>query len=440
MTSTEFCTVAIQLIWLLVLSQIQCTSTTIVNTSESPDGENTFYNNEIVLRKQLLQNYNVHVLPAHHKDSPVQVDIRLTLVSIRELNERSERLTVETFVQLMWNDSRLSWNSEEYGGIKSVRFPDHMIWQPDIKLQNSARASEMDPWGDVYTLVSHKGNVRWAPPATFHSICNVDLKLYPYDVQSCHLLFGSWTLDGYHVDIRLYNNESKIELSDTYNENNEWEITESRSTKKTRYYPCCEEPYPEVNYELRLRRRAPYYKFTTLYPTLAAVVLTLATFWLPPNATERVTVGIISLIIFVILLIHLSWKLPPTGKCVPMIVWFCGNSVIITIASIIVSLITINLSRTRHIGPGPQWLKAILNSWAGRILCVHATVVIHNNKRKESAHLEFELDDARFRPNDLAKERYFAQDWINCLKIFDRITFLVFIVAFSLVLGSSFNN
>ncbi len=41
--------------------------------------------------------------------------------------------------------------------------------------------------------VRHDGKVKWRPPTTFKSSCDIDVKFFPFDEQSCSLAFGSWT-------------------------------------------------------------------------------------------------------------------------------------------------------------------------------------------------------------------------------------------------------
>ncbi|GAB6019005.1 hypothetical protein CHUAL_000638 [Chamberlinius hualienensis] len=419
----------------------------ISNTIATDVIGNTTYDYELFLRKDLLQNYNVHVLPKQRSNEPIRVDVLLTLASIRELNERKEQLTIEAYMLLVWNDSRLTWTSSDYGGIKTVQFPENQIWQPDIKLFNSARAGDVDTWGNVYTSVKDNGNVRWIPPATFHSICSVDLQLYPYDVQTCKLHLVSWTLDGHHVDISLYENNSKIGLSDPYNENNEWEVIDSKAAKEIRYLSCCTEPYPQLVYELQLRRRAPYYKLTTLYPIMSVVVLSLATFWLPPTS-ERILLGAANLLVTVAVLVHLSWKLPPSGRSIPMIIAFSGNCVLIITTSIITSIISISMAHSNHHRGSPKWMKVIFNSWFGRLLCVAHP---KTNKNGEPT-VEFDLDDCRMSSYDCRMSSYESyrgdhhhfyynsKEWKQCLKVFDRICFIIFIGIFSFALGSSFKH
>ena len=53
-------------------------------------------------------------------------------------------------------------------------------------------------------VVDHDGGVLWIPPAIFMSTCQIDITNFPFDVQECMLKFGSWTYDGYKLDISFY--------------------------------------------------------------------------------------------------------------------------------------------------------------------------------------------------------------------------------------------
>lgn len=39
------------------------------------------------------------------------------------------------YIQI-WNDYRLRWNPEEYGGVTMLHMPAELIWLPDIILYN----------------------------------------------------------------------------------------------------------------------------------------------------------------------------------------------------------------------------------------------------------------------------------------------------------------
>ncbi len=41
--------------------------------------------------------------------------------------------------------------------------------------------------------VHYDGTIKWRPPTTFKSSCDINVKFFPFDEQECTLTFGSWT-------------------------------------------------------------------------------------------------------------------------------------------------------------------------------------------------------------------------------------------------------
>ena len=51
--------------------------------------------------------------------------------------------------------------------------------------------------------VGHNGKVKWRPPTTFKSSCDIEVKFFPFDEQTCKLTFGSWTYNIEEVHLLL---------------------------------------------------------------------------------------------------------------------------------------------------------------------------------------------------------------------------------------------
>lgn len=51
------------------------------------------------------------------------------------------------------------------------------------------------------------------------STCNVDVRWFPFDIQRCELKFGSWTYDGWLLDLQMNN----ADIS-SYMPNGEWDL------------------------------------------------------------------------------------------------------------------------------------------------------------------------------------------------------------------------
>lgn len=53
----------------------------------------------------------------------------------------------------------------------------------------------------------------------FMSTCNVDVRWFPFDIQKCNLKFGSWTYDGWLLDLQMI----EADIS-SYMPNGEWDL------------------------------------------------------------------------------------------------------------------------------------------------------------------------------------------------------------------------
>ena len=50
-------------------------------------------------------------------------------------------------------------------------------------------------------MVTANGTVFWPPPAKLRSTCKIDITYFPFDDQRCTMKFGSWTYDGFQVNL-----------------------------------------------------------------------------------------------------------------------------------------------------------------------------------------------------------------------------------------------
>ena len=90
--------------------------------------------------------------------------------------------------------------------------------------------------------VNHRGDVLWKPPIIFKSQCEINVEFFPFDTQVCQLKLGTWTHNGFLIDLRhtaqkeqddkdklytfdncLANIDYSIDLSE-FVENVEWDL------------------------------------------------------------------------------------------------------------------------------------------------------------------------------------------------------------------------
>lgn len=85
-------------------------------------------------------------------------------------------------------------------------------------------------------------------------------------------------------------------------------------------YDCCpDDPYPYVTYTFKIKRRVLYYMFNIVFPCLWLAILSVMTFWLPPDSGEKITLGITVLLAFSVFMLLVAESMPKTSESVPLI-------------------------------------------------------------------------------------------------------------------------
>ena len=141
----------------------------------------------------------------------------------------------------------------------------------------------------MMAVVEYEGNVLWIPPAIFKSTCSIDITYFPFDIQRCHMKFGSWTYDGFQLNIGFTSNAS-IDI-DNYIASNEWNLVGHPAKRNLIYYQGLEAPYPDLTFYIDLQRVPMFHKYILVLPCVLLSFLTLVIFWLPPESPAKVMLG-----------------------------------------------------------------------------------------------------------------------------------------------------
>ncbi|KAJ3622814.1 hypothetical protein MTP99_019092 [Tenebrio molitor] len=268
------------------------------------------------LLNTLLGPYNVLERPVANESEPLEVKFGLTLQQIIDVDEKNQILTTNAWLNLEWNDYNLKWNESEYGGVKDLRITPNKLWKPDVLMYNSADEG-FDGTFQTNVVVKHNGSCLYVPPGIFKSTCKIDITWFPFDDQHCDMKFGSWTYDGNQLDLVL-NSEKGGDLSD-FITNGEWYLIGMPGKKNTIVYACCPEPYVDVTFTIKIRRRTLYYFFNLIVPCVLISSMALLGFTLPPDSGEKLTLGVTILLSLTVFLNLVAETLPQVSDAIPLL-------------------------------------------------------------------------------------------------------------------------
>ncbi|XP_069948240.1 acetylcholine receptor subunit alpha-like isoform X2 [Cherax quadricarinatus] len=276
------------------------------------------------LYDDLLSNYNKLVRPVINVSDPLVVKIKLKLSQLIDVNLKNQIMTTNLWVEQFWYDYKLKWDPEEYGGVLMLHVPSDHIWRPDIVLYNNADGNFEVTLSTKATL-HFDGLVEWKPPAIYKSSCEIDVEFFPFDEQTCVMKFGSWTYDGFQVDLRhideVTNNpivEIGVDLTEFYM-SVEWDILAVPAIRNEKYYTCCNEPYLDITFNITMRRKTLFYTVNLIIPCMGISFLTVLVFYLPSDSGEKVSLSISILLSLTVFFLLLAEIIPPTSLVVPLL-------------------------------------------------------------------------------------------------------------------------
>nr|AAB51667.1 acetylcholine receptor alpha subunit precursor [Haemonchus contortus] len=341
------------------------------------------------LYDDLMVNYNRHRRPASGPHEPLTIKLKLRLSQIIDVHEIDQIMTCSVWLKQVWIDKKLSWDPESYGGVSVLYVPYEMIWVPDIVLYNNADSNYNITISTKATL-HYSGEVTWEPPAIFKSMCQIDVRWFPFDEQQCHLKFGSWTNSENLLNLELLENNVRyeeevneqgivdnitiaddgIDLSDYY-PSVEWDIMSRVARRRSKNYPSCcpQSAYIDIMYYLELRRKPLFYTVNLVFPCVGISFLTILVFYLPSDSGEKVTLCISILVALTIFFLLLTEIIPATSITLPLIGKYLLFTMVMVTLSVVVTVISLNLHfRTPTTHLMPKWVKLVFLKWLPKVL------------------------------------------------------------------------
>ncbi|KAM4603924.1 neuronal acetylcholine receptor subunit alpha-7-like [Polymixia lowei] len=313
--------------------------------------------------QDLMVNYNRLERPVQNDSAPIVVELGLTLLQIIDVDEKNQVLITNAWLQLYWTDIYLSWNPDNYPGVQNLRFPSSQVWVPDILLYNSAD-ERFDATFHTNVLVNASGSCQYIPPGILKSTCYIDVRWFPFDVQKCDLKFGSWTHNGWLLDLQMMD----VDVS-TYIPNGEWDLVGVPAKRNELYYDCCKEPYPDVTFTVTMRRRTLYYGLNLLIPCVLISGLALLVFLLPADSGEKISLGITVLLSLTVFMLLVAEIMPATSDSVPLIAQYFASTMMIVGLSVVVTVLVLQFHHhDPQGGKMPKWVRVILLNWCAWFL------------------------------------------------------------------------
>jgi hypothetical protein len=198
-------------------------------------------------------------------------------MGINKLDELEKKLVSTAYLMIEWRDEFLTWDTSEFP-VSRLTLPQNRIWISDLVLRNGFTEFHEMGGSFYYVVVKFNGIVRWQPYQVFESQCSIDVAYFPFDKQTCHIIFTLWSYTRYQVvidsfDIALDKNE--------YQSNSIWDIVTTSQHNKDKG------KHAVLTYSLHLKRKPSHFVQNIVLPILFLGILNTLVFVIPADAGEK---------------------------------------------------------------------------------------------------------------------------------------------------------
>ncbi|XP_070545497.1 neuronal acetylcholine receptor subunit alpha-10-like [Ptychodera flava] len=321
------------------------------------------------LASDLMTNYSKNIRPVYNVSTVTIVTHGIAISQILEMDELNQYFSLNVWLRQKWQDEFLVWNASEYDDTATIRLPSTSVWRPDMRLYNNVD-EEFARVDDTNAIISSNGSITWNAPAIFKASCRIDVLNFPFDTQKCKMKFGSWSYDGYGID--LASDFGEADLSN-FMSNGEWDLLSAKAKRNVIYYKCCQEPYPDLTYTVVMKRRPLFYIINIILPNIFIAMLTLVGFYLPAESGEKITLMMTNLLSLIVFQQIVNATMPPTSDIPYLGQYFMGMIVMVAL-SVFSTVFVLNIFH-REAREIPQCMRQFIFGFLAPAVCL-------GNKRK----------------------------------------------------------
>lgn len=164
--------------------------------------------------------------------------------------------------------------------------------------------------------------------------------------------------------------EVGIDLTDYYI-SVEWDIIKVPAVRNEAFYICCEEPYPDIVFNITLRRKTLFYTVNLIIPCVGISFLSVLVFYLPSDSGEKVSLSISILLSLTVFFLLLAEIIPPTSLTVPLLGKYLLFTMVLVTLSVVVTIAVLNVNfRSPVTHRMARWVRVVFIQVLPRFLLI----------------------------------------------------------------------
>ncbi|XP_041813754.1 5-hydroxytryptamine receptor 3A-like [Chelmon rostratus] len=260
--------------------------------------------------------------PVRNWTTSTVVLVDMVLFGILEVDEKSQTLTSHVWFQMSWTNEFLTWKPSDFCGINRLTVPRSRLWIPDVTIQEDASDTGSILKGPLATVIP-SGWMFVGARQRLTVTCQLQLFLFPFDVQRCNITFRSMSSEVETINVLPLNNDTTLtKVSEQIMvTQGEWQLENIEIINHD--IPKTGSGQSTLIYTVTISRRPMLYVIILIVPLFYLLVLDLASFFISDGSGEKLSFKVTVLLSISVLLLILQDMLPSTEEKLPMMATYC---------------------------------------------------------------------------------------------------------------------
>ncbi|XP_063710528.1 acetylcholine receptor subunit beta-like 2 [Symsagittifera roscoffensis] len=308
------------------------------------------------LVQELLGNYTKVVRPRLNQSQTVNIYFDIRIKQLVNVDVKSSQVQFSICLWQQWVDDGLQWDYDKYGGRYTMLNPND-IWIPDVMFINSV--DNFEHLKEITALpvrVNWMGKVLWQIPLLKTTRCNMDVRYFPYDIQTCYLDLSSWRMLGSEINLEFmedYSGEAAEEVAKFRHP--EWNLIYVDKIREVQGWEGYEVPILKFKYAFH--RQSKYFEYTMVYPTVLICLMAFISFNLPNDCGEKIGFSITILLALVLNLCLIGGYIPHASVNFPIMAEFFFGGICAVSASVVQSVMILLMYHSSEKPKEPSKVK-----------------------------------------------------------------------------------
>ncbi len=192
---------------------------------------------------------------------------------VLDLDDASQTMSFTMNIIMTWRDDNLAWEPRDYSNITKIHVALDTMWRPSVAMINGVIGSSILESTVPLVIRSH-GLIIWQDVLTTASSCKTELSQFPFDEQTCQLIFTPLT--GYDVKLNPSINPSHYHIN--IESNGEWDVLNLTTSSGI-----------VTLFTVTLRRKTQFYILNLIFPMALLSLVNSLVFLLPSSSGEKMS-------------------------------------------------------------------------------------------------------------------------------------------------------